>query len=89
VAGPKPEREAAALGTVESAASEGASRDRGGFGDAANACELAGAAASAVERIHRAGGAPGAADWSAASRGNRADTTALVKVARPWQATPY
>jgi hypothetical protein len=49
VVGPKPEREAAALGTAESAASERASRNRGGAGDAADTCEPAGAAAGAAE----------------------------------------
>ena len=89
MAGAKPEREAAALGTVKSATPERTARDRGGFGDAADARELAGAAASAVERIHRTSGAPGEADWSAAGRGNTADTTARVTVARAWRATPY
>ena len=86
--GRKTECEAAALGTAESAASKRAACDRGGFGDAANACEPAGAVAGAVEPVHRASGAPGAANRGAAGGGNTADTTPLVTVARAWRATP-
>src|SRR5580658_10908446 len=66
VAGAEPEREAAALGAAEPAASQRAAHDCGGFGDAADAREFAGAAAGAAERVHRTGGAAGAADGSAA-----------------------
>ena len=52
VAGPEPQREAAAMGAVESAASEGAPHHRGSTGDAADTRELTGAAAGAVERVH-------------------------------------
>ncbi len=52
VAGPEPQREATALGAVESAASEGASHHRGSFSDAADTRELTGAAAGAAERVH-------------------------------------
>jgi hypothetical protein len=54
-----------------------------------NACEPAGAVAGAVEPVHRASGAPGAANRGAAGGGNTADTTPLVTVARAWRATPY
>src|SRR6266851_4381604 len=81
MAGAKPEQQAAALGTVESAEPQTNSCDRPGAGAAADARAIAGTAAGAAERGGGRIGAARGTDPGAPGGGSTADTTRRVNVA--------
>jgi hypothetical protein len=81
VAGAKPQQQAAAVGTAESAEPRDDSHDRRGAGAAADSCTITGTAARAAERDDQRNRAAGGADAYAAGGGSTTDTTGRVKVA--------
>src|SRR5690349_12446113 len=86
MAWPKPQLQAAALGTPQSTEPQADPRDCRGAGAPANPCPTAGASASAAERSSPGTGPPDNPHPGAAGGGSTSDTTRRVTVAgRIWQ----